>query len=120
MNKFALTASACFFVACQAIEEDPNAHWHQVNEIYWSNMSDMPYPFLMDGEISCDSYADVELALFYPYETGNDETAIGVPLTADAREIIQIADLTPNVGEVFKDSVDLDQLELEVLGICGT
>lgn len=64
--------------ACHPVEQDSNQHWHQVNKVYWSQISDTPYPFIVDsGEIACERVSDELTIYYFTGDTGQHEDGIG-------------------------------------------
>lgn len=95
--------------ACQPIDNTVNDtdDFIRVNELYWSTFGNVkPYPFTAQfGDIAC-SMNEVS---FFPNNTANDESQIGLPLNKLAQQRQDAIGMKPTVSNAIKPNADLTE-----------
>ena len=78
-----------------------------VNEFYWSTYGNVkPYPFTTEyGEVACS----MNEVYFYPDNTSNDESQIGLPLNKLAQQRQDERGMRPTVPNAIKPNADLSE-----------
>ena len=95
--------------ACQPIENevDYTDDFIRVNEFYWSTFGNVrPYPFTTEfGDIAC-SMNEVS---FFPDDTANDESQVGLPLNKLAQQRQNESGIKSTVKNAIKPNADLSE-----------
>ncbi len=79
----------------------------EVSEVFWAaNDNVKPYPFTTEyGDIACS----MNEVYFYPDDSANDESQIGLPLNKLAEVRLKEAKLKPTVANAIKPHADLSE-----------
>lgn len=95
--------------ACQPIDDtfDDTDDFIRVNEFYWSTFGNVkPYPFTTQfGDIAC-SMNEVS---FFPDDTANDESQVGLPLNKIAEQRQNESGIKSTVKNAIKPNADLSE-----------
>ncbi len=95
--------------ACQPIDDtfDDTDDVIEVNDIYWSSYGNVePYPFTTEfGYIACS----INEVYFYPDNTADDESQIGLPLNKLAQQRQDAIGMKPTVPNAIKPNADLSE-----------
>ena len=95
--------------ACQPVEKeiDDTDELIRVHEFYWSTYGNIkPYPFTTEsGEIAC-SMNEVS---FFPDNTANDESQVGLPLNKIAEQRQNESGIKSTVKNAIKPNADLSE-----------
>lgn len=115
-----LISTALFSItACTPVQdENHDAGFVTVSEIFWAADHDTPYPFTTDGDISCGVHPEFGPAVYFEPESFTNESSIGTPLNKAAAESLKQAGLTPNVPYSIKKGADLNEAREVGLEIC--
>lgn len=115
-----LISTALFsIVACTPVQdENHGAGFVMVSAIFWGADHDTPYPFTVDGEISCGIHPEFGPAVYFEPVGFLDESSIGTPLNKAASESLKQAGLTPNVPYSIKKGADLSEAREVGLKAC--
>ena len=108
MNKLILM-TLISLTACQPIDNTVNDtdDFIRVNEFYWSTFGNVkPYPFTTEfGDIAC-SMNEVS---FFPNNTADDESQVGLPLNKLAQQRQDEIGMKPTVSNAIKPNADLSE-----------
>lgn len=95
--------------ACQPIDDtvSDTDDVIEVNDIYWSSYGNVePYPFTTQyGHIACS----LDEVTYYPDDTINDESLVGLPLNKLAQKRQDDSNVEPTVKNVIKPNADLSE-----------
>ena len=119
LSRWLFSLMALLVAACTPVQdENHDAGFVTVSDIFWAADHDTPYPFTTDGEISCGVHPKFGPAVYFQPAGFNDESSIGTPLNKAAAEVIKQAGLTPNVPYSIKKGADLNEAREIGLRIC--
>lgn len=120
MPRWLISIVVLSIVACTpAQDENTGSGFVVVNEIFWGADHDTPYPFTVDGEISCGVHPEFGPAVYFEPVGFADESSIGTPLNKAAAESLKQAGLTPNVPYSIKKGADLSKAREIGLSLCS-
>jgi hypothetical protein len=95
--------------ACQPIDDtvSDTDDVIEVNDIYWSSYGNVePYPFTTQyGHIACS----LDEVTYYPNDTINDESQVGLPLNKLAQQRQDDSNIEPTVKNAIKPNADLSE-----------
>lgn len=116
-----LISTALFSItACTPVQdENHDAGFITVSDIFWAADHDKPYPFTTNGEISCGVHPEFGPAVYFEPAGFNDESSIGTPLNKAAAEILKQVGLIPNVPYSIKKGADLSEAIDVGLKVCS-
>ena len=96
--------------ACQPIDDtvSDTDDVIEVNDIYWSSYGNVePYPFTTKyGHIACS----LNEVTYYPDDTINDESQVGLPLNKLAQKRQDEIGMKPTVSNAIKPNADLSEV----------
>lgn len=101
--------------ACQPIQIDDDLI--KVSQSEWAIMGNTnPYPFTAEyGEIACS----MNEVYFFPTDTANDESQIGLPLNRLADDSLKRDNIKPTVANTIKANADLSEAVQVGLDVCN-
>lgn len=114
-----ITLTALSVVACTPVQdENHGAGFVAVNQTFWGADHDTPYPFTVDGEISCGIHPEFGPSVYFEPIGFTDESSISTPLNKAAVESLKQAGMTPNVPYSIKKGADLSEAREVGLKVC--
>ncbi|MGB3109417.1 MAG: hypothetical protein WBB40_02395 [Psychrobacter alimentarius] len=120
LPRWLIIIAALSVVACTPTKNGSHGSgFVAVSEMFWGADHDKPYPFTMDGEISCGIHPEFGPAVYFEPAGFVDESSIGTPLNKAAAESLKQASMTPNVPYSIKKGADLSEAKEIGLDVCG-
>ena len=114
----ALSIAACTPAQDESYASKFVSDYVAVNEVFWADNHDMPYPFTTSGEISCVYYPDFGIEVYFEPAGYSEDSSIGTPLNGAAAESLKKQNLTPNVPYSIKKGTDLSEAIGVGLRVC--
>ncbi|WP_201554480.1 hypothetical protein [Psychrobacter sp. 72-O-c] len=117
MNK-AIYLIILLLTACQPIQDNKAVIDDdiEVSQSLWQTEGNVtPYPFTVDyGNIACT----MNEVYFFPTDTANDESQIGLPINRLAEISLRQDKMKPAVANTIKPNADLSEVVQIGLGVC--
>jgi hypothetical protein len=96
--------------SCTSMQDDNHGSGYiVVSEASWGADYDTPYPFTVDGEISCGNHPANGREVYFEPVGHTDESYIGTPLNQAASKSLKQDGMKPNVPYSIKEGADLSE-----------
>lgn len=120
MPRWLISIAVLALASCTSMQDDNHGSGYiVVSESSWAADYDTPYPFTVDGEISCGNHPSHGREVYFEPVGHTDESYIGTPLNQAASKSLKQDGMTPNVPYSIKEGADLSEAVEVGLKVCG-
>lgn len=119
LSRWLISLTVLSIAACTPLQDDNvGSGFVIVDEDFWGADHETPYPFTVDGEISCGHHVAFGRGVYFDPVGFTDGRYISTPLNKAAAESLKQADMIPNAPYSIKKDADLREVIALGLKLC--